>query len=128
MERRALRRSTVRLFRGLRRLLAANGRIVNVVSTPEMYTHEWTTFTTRDFPENRTARSGDIVRIVTKDYSDGRPVEDILWRHADYLAVFANAGLELLVLERPLATGKEGMRWVSETSVAPWAIYVLGAM
>jgi len=117
----------VRLFGGLRRLLAAAGRIVNIVSTPEMYTHEWATFTTKDYPENRAACSGDIVRILTKDYSDGRPVEDILWLHEDYLAAFEEAGLESLVVERPLATGEEGIRWGSETSVAPWAIYVLRA-
>jgi hypothetical protein len=108
-------------------LLAVGGRIVNIVSTPEMYTHEWATFTTKDYPENQVARCGDIVRILTKDYSDGRPVEDILWPHADYVAVFAEAGLESLVVERPLATGEEGISWGSETSVAPWAIYVLRA-
>jgi SAM-dependent methyltransferase len=117
----------VRLFAGLRRLLAPGGRIVNIVSTPEIYTHEWATFTTKDYPENRLARSGDIVRIVTKDYSDGRPVEDILWSDVDYLAVYADAGLEPLVVERPLATGEEGIDWGSETSVAPWAIYLLRA-
>ena len=117
----------VRLFAGLRGLLTVAGRIVNIVSTPEMYTHEWATFTTKDYPENQVARSGDIVRILTKDYSDSRPVEDILWSHEDYLTVFAEAGLELLVVERPLASGEEGISWGSETSVAPWAIYVLGA-
>jgi SAM-dependent methyltransferase len=45
----------VRLFDGLRRLLAVGGRIVNIVSTPEMYTHEWATFTTKDYPENQVA-------------------------------------------------------------------------
>ena len=117
----------VRLFSGLRGLLSAEGVMVNIVSTPEMYVHEWATFTTKDYPENRVARSGDIVRIRTKDYSDGRPVEDVLWSHADYLAVYAKAGLEVLVVERPLATGEEGIGWGSETSVAPWAIYILGA-
>jgi len=101
--------------------------MVNIVSTPEIYIHEWATFTTKDYPENWVARSGDIVRILTKDYSDGRPVEDILWFHADYLAAFDEAGLKSLAAERPLATGEEGIGWGSETSVAPWAIYVLGA-
>ena len=119
------RERKVRLFGGLRRLLAVDGRIVIIVSTPEIYTHEWATFTTEDYPENRAARCGDIVRIVTKDYSDGRPVEDILWPHANYLEVFEEAGLESLIMERPLATGEEGACWGSETSVAPWAIYAL---
>lgn len=115
----------VRLFKGLRGLLAPRGRLINIVSTPEIYTHEWVTFTTRDFPENRTARSGDIVRIVTTEYSDGRPVEDILWRDDDYRSVFRDAALEPERVELPLATGNEGVAWVSEPRVAPWAIYVL---
>ena len=117
----------LRLLEGLKRLLAPKGRIVNIVSTPEIYTHEWATFTTKDFPENRSARCGDVVRIVTTDYSDGRPVEDIVWPHSDYLTVYRDAELHPLLYELPLATGEESVRWGSETSIAPWAIYVLGA-
>jgi SAM-dependent methyltransferase len=69
----------VRLFTALGNLLAAEGRLVNIVSTPELYVNEWVTFTTRDFPANRSARCGDIVNVITKDYSDERPVEDIIW-------------------------------------------------
>lgn len=115
----------VRLLRGLGGLLRPTGRLVNVVSTPDIYTHEWVTFSTRDYPENRTARCGDVVRIVTTDYSDARPVDDILWPDDAYRAVYAEAGLEVERVERPLAIGDEGVSWVSETEVAPWAIYLL---
>jgi SAM-dependent methyltransferase len=117
----------VRLLRGLRSLLAADGVLVNIVSTPEMYRHEWATFSTRDYPENRSAKCGDVVRIVTTEYSDARPVEDILWPHEDYLRVYRQAGLAMMQVERPLARGDEGIAWRSETSVAPWAIYLLRA-
>lgn len=115
----------VRLFRGLRDLLAPRGRLVNVVSTPEIYTHEWASFTTRDFPENRLARAGDVVRIITTDHPDRRPVEDIVWPDADYRETYRQAGLAPVVMHRPLAKGDEPIRWASETSVPPWAIYVL---
>ncbi|HSN54632.1 MAG TPA: methyltransferase domain-containing protein [Candidatus Sulfomarinibacteraceae bacterium] len=115
----------VRLLCGLGGLLRPTGRLVNVVSTPDIYTHEWVTFSTRDYPENRTARCGDVVRIVTTDYSDARPVDDILWPDDAYRAVYAEAGLEVERVERPLAIGDEGVSWVSETEVAPWAIYLL---
>ena len=115
----------VRLFTGLRRLLGPRGRLVSIVSTSEIYTHEWVTFSTRDYPENATARCGDIVRIVTTQYSDSRPVDDILWPDADYRGVYREAGLELERFERPLASGEEGVNWVSETNFSPWSIYVL---
>lgn len=121
------RERKIALFSGLRRLLGPAGRMVNVVSTPEIYTHEWVTFSTRDFPDNAVAGCGDLVRIVTTDYSDARPVDDILWPDPDYREVYAEAGLEVERVERPLAVGDEGVDWVSETEVAPWAIYVLRA-
>lgn len=115
----------VSLFSGLRSLLAQRGRIINIVSTPEIYTHEWVSFTTRAWPENALARCGDVVRIVTTDYSDSRPVEDVLWPDEDYRRVYAQSGLRVERFERPLAVGNEGVAWKCETSVAPWSLYVL---
>jgi len=31
---------------------------VLIVSRPEIYTYEWASFSTKDFPENRQAKSG----------------------------------------------------------------------
>ncbi|MCP4573949.1 MAG: class I SAM-dependent methyltransferase [bacterium] len=115
----------ISLFRGLRELLAPGGKLVSIVSTPEIYLHEWVTFTTRDYPENRNAGPGDVVRIITTDYSDGRPVDDILWPDPEYRQVYREAGLEVVAYELPLARGDEEEDWRSETEVAPWAIYVL---
>jgi ubiquinone/menaquinone biosynthesis C-methylase UbiE len=114
-----------RIFRDLARLLAPSGIIVNLVSSPEIYTHEWASFTTKDFPENGLARSGDIVRIITTDHEDRRPVEDILWTDESYRAVYREAGLEAVQVFEPLAKGDEPYPWVSETQIAPWVIYVL---
>ncbi len=50
---------------------------------------------------------------------------DLLWPHEDYLRVYREAGLAVVRMERPLAGGDEGIAWKSETSVAPWAIYLL---
>lgn len=115
----------IRLFSGLAQLLRPHGILVNIVSTPEIYTNEWVTFTTRDFPENHTARCGDIVKIITRDYSDSRPVEDILWPDSDYRSVYEDSGLKLVHSEAPLARGGEGIDWKSETRIPPWRIYVL---
>ncbi len=114
-----------RIFRDLAKLLTPAGIIVNLVSSPQIYTHEWASFSTRDFPENAQARSGDVVRIIVTDHQDRRPVEDILWTDASYRAVYRKAGLEIVQTLEPLAKGGEPYPWVNETKLAPWVIYVL---
>jgi SAM-dependent methyltransferase len=115
----------VSLFTELAGLLTPSGRIVSLVSSPEIYTHEWTSFTTRAFPENRSAKSGDKVRIIMTDVEDRRPAEDILWTDDAYRDVYARSQLELLETYRPLGKLTEPYKWVNETQIAPWVIYVL---
>jgi SAM-dependent methyltransferase len=115
----------VDLFHALGARLNATGTMISVVSSPEIYTHEWASFSTRDYPENWSARSGDIVRIVTTDLVDRRPAEDILWTDESYRAVYARAGRNVLAKYMPLAKGDEPYPWVNETRIAPWVIYVL---
>jgi len=116
----------VRLFHDLGRLLAASGKIVNIVSAPEIYRHEWASFSTKEYPENRTAKTGDLVRIITSDSIDRRPAEDILWTDEDYTEVYRQADLEVTAKYKPLARGDEPYPWVNEIRIAPWVIYVLG--
>lgn len=115
----------VKIFREIRNLLKSHGKIVNLVSSPEIYVNEWASFSTKDFPENKSARSGDIVRIIVTDLEDKRPVEDIIWTDESYREVFKKAGLELIKTHKPLAKGNEPYKWVNETRIAPWVIYVL---
>jgi len=115
----------VRLFRDLGALLNASGKIINVVSSPEIYTHEWASFSTKDYPENRFARPGETVRIITTDFADRRPAEDILWPDESYREVYARAHLKPVATYKPLAKGDEPYQWVNETKIAPWVIYVL---
>jgi SAM-dependent methyltransferase len=116
----------VDLFRQLSHRLTPHGRIVNLVSSEQIYLHEWLSFSTRDFPENRNARSGDMVRITMLDVPDRRPVEDIVWTEGDYAETFAAAGLDVLDVHRPLGNDRDPFRWVSEYTIAPWTIHVLG--
>ena len=112
-------------LRELRRLLAPAGRLVAVVSSSAIYWHEWASFSTRDYPANRSARDGDAVRIVMLDVPDRRPVVDILCSDAHYRELFEAVGLCVVDAIRPLATGAESVQWVSETTVPPWTLYVL---
>jgi len=116
----------IALLSSLKRLLKGGGRIVNLVSAPDIYLNEWASFSTKDFPENRTARSGDKVLIVMLDVEDRRPVEDVLCMDYDYHEAYKRAGLMPIETYRPLAKPNEACSWVSETTIAPWVIYVLG--
>jgi ubiquinone/menaquinone biosynthesis C-methylase UbiE len=115
----------VGILKEIRRLLKLEGRFVNLVSSPEMYLHEWASFTTKDFPENRNAQCGDIVKIINTATDDLRPVDDILWPDASYREVYQEAGLEPLNMYKPLGRAHEPHKWVNETRIAPWAIYLL---
>lgn len=119
------RENKIRILQDLVRLLKSKGRLVQIVSRPEIYTHEWVSFSTKDFPENRAAKSGDTVRIIVTDHSDSRPVEDIVCTDEAYREIFAEANLRLLQKYEPLAHADEPCPWVSELQIPPWAIYVL---
>jgi ubiquinone/menaquinone biosynthesis C-methylase UbiE len=116
----------MRNFTEINRLLKETGKVVNLVSSPEIYTHEWASFSTKDFPENKEARSGDKVRIIMTDIEDRRPVEDVVWTDEAYREVFTETGLQIIETYKPLAKESEPYRWVNETKIAPWVIYVLG--
>lgn len=116
----------VGIFGELARVLKADGRIVNLVSSPDIYRHEWASFTTKDFPENRQAQCGDAVRIIVTALEDKRPVVDVIWSDEAYRDVYMKSGLEVLDVYRPLGRADEPYEWVNETTVAPWVIYVLG--
>jgi len=115
----------IKILREMRGLVNREGKIVNLVSSPEIYTNEWASFSTKDFPENKRAKSGDKVKIIITDTEDNRPVEDFICSNEDYLDIFKSAGLELVKTYRPLALESEPYQWVNETRIAPWVIYVL---
>ena len=115
----------VNILKGLGELLKSGGNLIMLDSTPELYTHEWASFSTRDFEGNFTARTGDIVRDIMLDVDDRRPVEDIFWTVADYHRMFDLANLELEATYKPLGRKDEPFKWVSELTIAPWMIFVL---
>ena len=122
------REGKVSSFRDLAALLRPEGRIVNLVSAPEIYVNEWASFSTRDFPANRAARCGDEVRIVMLDVEDRRPVVDVLWTDEGYRDVYAAAGLHKVASHRPLGRPEDRQPWVSEERIAPWVIDVLAPL
>lgn len=123
------REKKVAILGGLRQLLAAGGRLVSVVSSPEIYTNEWVSFSTRDFvADNLRARSGDVVRIINTAIANARPVEDILCTGEAYGQIYAAADLAVVSIVQPLGRDEDGVPWVNETRIAPWTIYVLARL
>lgn len=106
-------------------LVQKEGKIVMLDSMPEIYVNEWASFSTKDFPENRFAKSGEKVKIIMTDVEDKRPVEDIIWFNEDYLELFKRSGLRLVESYKPLGKEHEPFKWINETGIAPWIIFVL---
>ena len=115
----------IRNFLELARLLNGTGTLINLVSSPEIYIHEWASFSTKDFPENAYAKSGERVRIIQTDIEDRRPVEDVICSDEDYRKIYDKTGLTVVETYRPLGREDEPLSWVNETRIAPWVIYVL---
>jgi len=114
-----------RLLAELARVLKSGGRMVNLVSSPDIYVNEWASFSTKDFPENKRARCGDFVKIIVTALDDKRPVVDVLCSDERYRELYRQAGLEVVSVDRPLGRPNEPYRWVSETTLSPWVIYAL---
>jgi len=110
---------------GLRDLLKPTGKLICLDATPELYINEWASFSTKDFPDNWKAKTGDIVRDIMLDVEDRRPVEDIYWTVDDYYNLFEKAGLSVESFYKPLGKKEEQYEWVSELRIAPWMIFVL---
>lgn len=119
-------RKKIKILKEISALLNENGMLVNLVSSPEIYKHEWASFSTKDFPENRNAKCGDKVKIIITDIDDKRPVEDVIWPEEDYREIYRRAGLRIVKMYKPLAKDGEPFQWINETEIPPWVIYVLG--
>lgn len=114
-----------RLFSEFKRVLRPGGVVVNLVSSPEMYTHDWISIKTTCFAENFSAGSGDPVFTIITDTGDLRPVQDELCTPDDYQRIYLSAGFRPEQVHAPLGYAHEPYPWVNEHLVAPWHIYVL---
>lgn len=115
----------IKILKALAELLTPDGKIILLDSNPEIYKNEWASFTTKDFPENKYAKTGEIVKISMTDVEDKSPVEDIYWSEEDYLKLFELSDLLLEASYKPLGFDDEPFNWVSEKEIAPWIIFVL---
>ena len=115
----------INLLTKIASLINDEGKILLLDSTPEIYVNEWASFSTKDFPENKIAKSGEKVKTIMTDVDDKRPVEDIIWFNDDYQELFKESGLKLIESYKPLGKETEPFNWINETKIAPWIIYIL---
>jgi len=115
----------IEIFSKLKSILNKDGILINLVCSPEIYFNEWASFSTKNFPENKKLKTGSIVKIITTDFNDSRPCYDILCFDKDYKKIFKKTKLNLIDTYRPLAKLDEPYKWINETKIAPWTIYVL---
>lgn len=115
----------IQILGQIRHVLDSSGVFVNLISSPELYTEEWVSFSTKDFPENRWARDGDAVRVINREIQDHRPVIDIFWSDESNLRAFMLAGLVPRRIHRPLGRPDEPYPWLAESRISPWTIWVL---
>ncbi len=119
------KQARIDILSALQKKLRNTGTMIMLDSTPEIYYHEWASFSTAAFPENRKANDGEVVKIIMKDVEDNRPVEDVIWSEDHYSELFACSGFSLEASYKPLGRPDEGIDWKSELEIAPWVIYVL---
>lgn len=103
--------------------LSEKGKIIFIVCTEQFYNHNWLSINA-DFPENKSARSGQIVRVYLRDYN--MEVYDHLWTKIDYLDCCKAANLSVIAEYLPLGKKNDNRAWDMEFTVAPFAIYVCG--
>ncbi len=109
------------------RVLKPGGWKILVASSHDIYLREWVSFSAAQFPENRSAKDGDTVKVVINDTGDRRAVEDILWTESAYVETFKETPLQLIDTQHPIAAPDDDYQceWISERDHAPWIVFVL---
>lgn len=109
----------------LSRLVRPGGWILNLVSSEDLYRHEWVSFSTKDFPGNLQATSGTAVFTVLKDIADARPVQDIFCPESEYRQMYQEAGIRYAGCHRPMGQAGDPFPWINEMDISPWRIDIL---
>jgi len=111
-----------RIFNEINRVLKTGGIFIAVTGSTEMYNHEWLSLGI-DYDENKNLESGSIAKILLRDIN--LELYDFFWTHDDYSEIITESKFTLLDKQFPLGDSQDGYKWVSETAVSPYVVYVL---
>jgi len=107
----------------LSRLLKDQGKIVIITPAEELYRKSWYSTDNSDCV-NKVLNSGDVVVLRSK--LDHRiNIKDHYWTDINYRKAFADAGLSLKDLYKPLGLKSDPIAWLDEYQHAPFSIYTL---
>jgi ubiquinone/menaquinone biosynthesis C-methylase UbiE len=111
-----------KILRDMRRVLRPGGVVIIIDSTPEAHSNNWASFIC-DLPENENLKSGDKGKAIFR--GTDMVLYGYTWTDKDHEKAFENAGLKLIEVRKPLASGNEPFKWYSETKIPVWVIYTL---
>ncbi len=111
------------ILTGLKKILSFNGKVVIIAASNSLYHGQWKSIDT-NYPQNKQASSGDIVKVFLKDYK--LEISDYLWTEEDCELLFYQAGLKVLEKLLPLAKSNDG-EWEDELTTPPFVIYILAS-
>lgn len=103
--------------------LMNNGLFLGITGSEHLHkkSRRWMSFEV-NFQENRSPRSGDLVKLVLKDPEI--LFYDYFWKEADYRECFKLSGLELIKVYYPLGYKNEGLHWKDEIFYPPFMILI----
>ena len=108
-------------LREARRVLKEDGYFIGVTGSSFMHDPNYKSELRKtDFPENRGARSGSLVKVTLNEIN--LTFEDYLWFEKDYRQVFQKAGLPICEVHYPLGHEGEVYPWKDELKKSPFIL------
>jgi|RhiMetdeSRZDD1v2_1073273.scaffolds.fasta_scaffold19108_6 ubiquinone/menaquinone biosynthesis C-methylase UbiE len=100
-----------------KRVLKDDGLLIAMVANSEAYKPGYkSTLYDFNFPENKNAKSGDLVKMRYNEIN--LAFTDYLWLAEDYRVAFESAGLEICAMHYPLGKAGEGYPWQDEMTMS----------
>lgn len=108
-------------FPEISRVLKKDGTFVAIVPSEAFFGRDWTDVS-GEFEENRNLKSGDRAKVLFKE--NNYVISIYYWTENDYREVLREAGLEVVLVHKPLGRDDEGFAWMNEKEISPYTVYV----
>lgn len=120
----ATKAEIAKVFAEIYRVLSMGGTFILVTAAEQFFNpqNHWITYNQR-YPENENLKSGSQTKfdIIGTDLV----LRDYYWTQTDITELAEAAGFKIAEIHHPLGQEEDNVAWLSESTVAPFAIYVL---